>query len=217
MAGVRRRSAGPAAPPLSPPYGIACGLQSSTIAHHQRLHAGAGGQATLEWHRADVVGYHRYWLAEHHAMKAWPIPVLRFSSPGRGAHQRIRHARAACCCPITARSRWRSIPIRSAFPGPHRSRYLAGTGWNLLTARAMTPTRSPARTASRRGQETIGFLDTAAARLSLPRRQAMPAGPTSPKCGAGILRLQWVWASYLGLRFSFAHFITPHAARLEAG
>jgi len=67
-----------------------------------------GAQAlanTLDLARlADRLGYHRYWLAEHHGgpMLAGPAPeVLIGRSPPRPSGS--GSAAAASCCPTTAR------------------------------------------------------------------------------------------------------------------
>jgi luciferase family oxidoreductase group 1 len=86
-------------------------------------------------------------------------------------------------------------------------------GGNLLTARAMNADafggedQFPTQV-----QETLGYLDDA-----LPPDypfhavKAMPAGPTSPQVWLlGSSDFSGSLAAYLGLRFSFAHFISAH-------
>ncbi len=99
------------------------------------------------------------------------------------------------------------------FPGRYELGIGGATGVKRRTAHAMKAEalagedQSPTKV-----QETIGYLDDA-----LPPDypfhavKAMPAGPTSPQLWLlGSSDFSGSLAAYLGLRFSFAHFISAH-------
>jgi luciferase family oxidoreductase group 1 len=173
--------------------------------------------ATLELATAaDRLGYHRYWLAEHHAMKglADPCPEILLGQVAART-KRIRVGTGGVLLPYYSPLKVAEVfrMYEALFPGRIDLGIGRAPGGNLLTARAMNADafagedRFPTQV-----QETIGFLDDA-----LPPDypfhavKAMPAGPTSPEVWLlGSSDYSGSLASYLGLRFSFAHFISAH-------
>jgi luciferase family oxidoreductase group 1 len=191
--------------------------QSPIISGHapaQAIHA------TLELARAaDRLGYHRYWLAEHHAMKglADPCPEILL---GQVAAQttRIRVGTGGVLLPYYSPLKVAEVfrMYEALFPGRIDLGVGRAPGGNLLTARAMNADalggedQFPTQV-----QETIGYLDDA-----LPPDypfhavKATPAGRTSPQVWLlGSSDFSGSLAAYLGLRFSFAHFISAHGGQ----
>ena len=188
--------------------------QSPIISGHapaQAIHA------TLELARAaDRLGYRRYWLAEHHAMQglADPCPEILL---GQVAAQttRIRVGTGGVLLPYYSPLKVAEVfrMYEALFPGRIDLGIGRAPGGSLLTARAMNADafggedRFPTQV-----QETIGYMDDA-----LPQDypfhavKAMPSGPTSPEVWLlGSSDFSGSLAAYLGLRFSFAHFISAH-------
>jgi len=188
--------------------------QSPIISGHapaQAIHA------TLELARAaDRLGYHRYWLAEHHAMRglADPCPEILL---GQVAAQttRIRVGTGGVLLPYYSPLKVAEVfrMYEALFPGRIDLGIGRAPGGSPLTARAMNADafggedRFPAQV-----QETAGYLDDA-----LPPDypfhavKAMPSGPTSPQVWLlGSSDFSGSLAAYLGLHFSFAHFISAH-------
>jgi luciferase family oxidoreductase group 1 len=188
--------------------------QSPIISGHtpaQAIHA------TLELARAaDRLGYHRYWLAEHHAMKglADPCPEILLGQLA-AATSRIRVGTGGVLLPYYSPLKVAEVfrMYEALFPGRIDLGIGRAPGGNLLTARAMNADafagedRFPTQV-----QETVGYMNDA-----LPPDypfhdvKAMPAGPTSPEVWLlGSSDYSGSLAAYLGLRFSFAHFISAH-------
>jgi luciferase family oxidoreductase group 1 len=188
--------------------------QSPIISGHtpaQAIHA------TLELARAaDRLGYHRYWLAEHHAMKglADPCPEILLGQLA-ATTSRIRVGTGGVLLPYYSPLKVAEVfrMYEALFPGRIDLGIGRAPGGNLLTARAMNADafagedRFPTQV-----QETVGYMNDA-----LPPDypfhdvKAMPAGPTSPEVWLlGSSDYSGSLAAYLGLRFSFAHFISAH-------
>jgi luciferase family oxidoreductase group 1 len=188
--------------------------QSPIVAGHSPAQAIA---ATLDLAQAaEQLGYHRYWLAEHHAMKslADPCPEILLGQIGART-QRIRIGTGGVLLPYYSPLKVAEVfrMLEALFPGRVDLGIGRAPGGNMLTAKAMnaeaflSEDRFPNQV-----QELVGYLDD-----SLPPEypyhtvKAMPAGDSSPEV--------WLLASsdysgslssYLGLRFAFAHFISAH-------
>ena len=170
--------------------------------------------ATLELAEAvDRLGFHRYWLAEHHAMKglADPCPEILLGQIGA----RTRHIRIGTggvllpyYSPLKVAEVFRMY--EALFPERVDLGIGRAPGGGMLTAKAMNAEaflgedRFPVQV-----QEVVGYLDD-----SLPPEypyhmvKAMPAGETSPQVWLlGSSDYSGTLAAYLGLRFAFAHFI----------
>ena len=174
-------------------------------------------RATIELARAaDRLGFHRYWLAEHHAMKglADPAPEILLGQIA-AATTRIRVGTGGVLLPYYSPLKVAEVfrMYEALFPGRIDLGIGRAPGGTMLVARAMNADafageeRFPTQV-----QELVGYLDD-----SLPADypfhavKAMPAGPTSPQVWLlGSSDYSGSLAAYLGLRFSFAHFISAH-------
>jgi luciferase family oxidoreductase group 1 len=188
--------------------------QSPIIAGHSPAQAIG---ATLELAQAaDRLGYHRYWLAEHHAMKslADPCPEILLGQIGART-QRIRVGTGGVLLPYYSSLKVAEVfrMHEALFPGRVDLGIGRAPGGNMLTAKAMNAEaflgedRFPQQV-----QELVGYLDD-----SLPPEypyhlvKAMPAGDSSPEVWLlGSSDYSGALAAYLGLRFAFAHFISAH-------
>jgi len=173
--------------------------------------------ATLELaEAADRLGYHRYWLAEHHAMKglADPCPEILLGQIGART-RRIRVGTGGVLLPYYSPLKVAEVfrMYEALFPGRVDLGIGRAPGGNLLTAKAMNAEaflgedRFPTQV-----QELVGYLDdTLPPEYPFHTVKAMPAGPTSPEIWLlGSSDYSGALASYLGLRFAFAHFINAH-------
>jgi luciferase family oxidoreductase group 1 len=174
-------------------------------------------RATLELAQAaDRLGYHRYWLAEHHATVALadPCPEILLGQIA-ACTQRIRVGTGGVLLPYYSPLKVAEVfrMYEALFPGRVDLGIGRAPGGSLLTARAMNAEaflgedRFPVQV-----QELVGYLDD-----SLPPEypyhtvKAMPAGATSPEVWLlGSSDYSGTLAAYLGLRFAFAHFINAH-------
>ncbi len=173
--------------------------------------------ATLELaEAADRLGYHRYWLAEHHAMKglADPCPEILLGQIGART-RRIRVGTGGVLLPYYSPLKVAEVfrMYEALFPGRVDLGIGRAPGGNLLTAKAMNAEaflgedRFPTQV-----QELVGYLDdTLPPEYPFHTVKATPAGPTSPEIWLlGSSDYSGALASYLGLRFAFAHFISAH-------
>ncbi len=188
--------------------------QSPIISGHspaQAIHA------TLELARAaERLGYHRYWLAEHHAMKglADPCPEILLGQVA-ATTARIRVGTGGVLLPYYSPLKVAEVfrMYEALFPGRIDLGIGRAPGGSLLTARALNADaiagedRFPTHV-----QETIGYLDDALPPdYPFQSVKAMPSGPTSPQVWLlGSSDYSGSLAAYLGLSFSFAHFISAH-------
>ena len=188
--------------------------QSPIVSGHtpaQAIHA------TLELARAaDRLGYHRYWLAEHHAMKglADPCPEILLGQIATTT-SRIRVGTGGVLLPYYSPLKVAEVfrMYEALFPGRIDLGIGRAPGGNLLTARALNADafagedRFPTQV-----QETLGYMnDALPPDYPFHEVKAMPAGPTSPEVWLlGSSDYSGSLAAYLGLRFSFAHFISAH-------
>jgi luciferase family oxidoreductase group 1 len=173
--------------------------------------------ATIELARAaDRLGYHRYWLAEHHAMKglADPCPEILLGQIA-AATRRIRVGTGGVLLPYYSPLKVAEVfrMYEALFPGRIDLGIGRAPGGTMLLARAMNADafvgeeRFPTQV-----QELIGYLDD-----SLPPDypfhavKAMPVGRSAPEVWLlGSSDYSAALSAYLGLRFSFAHFISAH-------
>jgi len=185
--------------------------QSPVISGHtpaQAIHA------TIELAQAaDRLGYHRYWLAEHHAMQglADPCPEILLGQIGART-QRIRVGTGGVLLPYYSALKVAEVfrMYEALFPGRVDLGIGRAPGGSLLTAQAMNAEafmgeeRFPTLV-----QEVVGYLDdTLPPEYPYHAVKAMPAGESSPEVWLlGSSDYSGALAAYLGLRFSFAHFI----------
>lgn len=173
--------------------------------------------ATLELAQAaDGMGYKRYWLAEHHAMKSLgdPCPEILLGQIGART-QRIRVGTGGVLLPYYSPLKVAEVfrMYEALFPGRVDLGIGRAPGGNMLTAKAMnveaflSEDRFPNQV-----QELVGYLDdTLPPEYPYHMVKAMPAGDTSPEIWLlGSSDYSGALSSYLGLRFAFAHFISAH-------
>jgi luciferase family oxidoreductase group 1 len=163
---------------------------------------------------AEELGYHRYWLAEHHAITALADPcpeilVARVAS----ATSRIRVGTGGVLMPyyspLKIAEQFRML--EALFPGRIDLGLGRAPGGDPRTALALKDGEYPgAERMPQQVQDLIGFLGGA-----LPpghpyaKVKAQPAGTTSPEIWIlGSSDYGGALAAQLGLRFAFAHFIT---------
>lgn len=163
--------------------------------------------------RAEALGYHRYWLAEHHNMRglADPSPEILLGQVA-AATSRIRVGTGGVLLPYYS-------PLKVAetfrmyenlFPGRIDLGIGRAPGGDRMTADAMNARAFDDMDAfPRQVMDVVGWLDR-----SLPEDhpfalvQAMPTGISSPEVWLlGSSDYSGALSAYLGLRFAFAHFI----------
>jgi luciferase family oxidoreductase group 1 len=170
-------------------------------------------QETLELAQlCERLGYHRYWLAEHHA-----TPALAGSSPeiliGQVAARtsRIRVGSGGVMLqhysPLKVAENFRVL--ETLFPGRIDLGIGRAPGSDQLTARALRPEGPRIDDFPDKVADTLGYLGGA-----LPpghpfgRVRVMPEGPTTPEVWLlGSSDQSAMLAAHFGLAFSFAHFI----------
>ena len=188
--------------------------QSPIISGHSPAEA---VHATIELaQQADQLGFHRYWLAEHHNMRglADPCPEILLGRIA-AATSRIRVGTGGVLLPHYSALKVAEVfrMLETLYPGRIDLGIGRAPGGDMLTANAMNAhafedsDRFPAQV-----QELVGWLDG-----NLPPEhpystvRAMPTGPTSPQVWLlGSSDYSGALAAYLGLRFAFAHFINAH-------
>jgi len=172
---------------------------------------------------AERLGYHRYWVAEHHG-----TPMLACASPealigpAASATTRIRIGSGGVMLPHY--SPLKVAETFSMFSGlfPRRIDLALGRapGTDALTAFALQRDRRQAAPDDFREQltELLAYLDR-----SLPsthpfaRLAALPGDPERPDPWLlGSSPQSGIWASELGLPYAFADFINPRGPEIAA-
>jgi luciferase family oxidoreductase group 1 len=163
--------------------------------------------------RADQLGYHRYWLAEHHNMRglADPCPEILVGHVA-SATQAIRVGTGGVMLPYYSPLKVAEVFRMHEALHPNRIDLGIGRapGADRLTANAMDARAFDDMDGfPQQVMEVVGWLDR-----TLPEEhpyaavQAMPSGVTSPEVWLlGSSDYSGALAAYLGLRFAFAHFI----------
>src|SRR5437899_4987723 len=159
----------------------------------------------------DRLGYHRYWLAEHHS-----TPGLAGSSPevliGQVAARtsRIRVGSGGVMLqhysPLKVAESFRVL--ETLFPGRVDLGIGRAPGSDQLTARALRDDASP-EYFPQQVADLVGFLHgTLPAGHPFAHVLAMPTGPTAPEVWLlGSSDQSAAMAAHFGTAFSFAHFI----------
>ncbi|MGH8677522.1 MAG: LLM class flavin-dependent oxidoreductase [Burkholderiales bacterium] len=165
---------------------------------------------------AERLGYHRYWLAEHHNMRglADPCPEILLGAIG-AATSRIRIGTGGVLLPYYSPLKVAEVfrMFEALFPGRVDLGIGRAPGSDMLTARAINPHAFDDMDGfPRQVLETVCWLDGHMPEDHPFRTiRAMPAGETSPEVWLlGSSDYSGSLAAYLGLRFSFAHFISAH-------
>ncbi len=165
---------------------------------------------------AEELGYHRYWLAEHHNMHglADPCPEILLGAIG-SATSRIRIGTGGVLLPYYSPAKVAEVfrMHEALFPGRVDLGIGRAPGGDMLTAKAINPISFYASDAfPQQVVDLVAWLDD-----DLPedhpfkRVRAMPAGPGAPEVWLlGSSDYSGALAAHLGLRFAFAHFINAH-------
>lgn len=185
--------------------------QSPIISGHSAAQA---LQATLALaRRVDELGYHRYWLAEHHAIAALADPCPEVLLARLGAEtKRIRIGSGGVLLPYYSAFKVAEVfrMLEALYPGRVDLGIGRAPGGDQRTARAVGGGQFPtADDFPQRVWELVAHLDN-----NLPEDhpsksvRLQPEGPGAPQVWLlGSSDYSGVLASQLGLRFAFAHFI----------
>ena len=171
-------------------------------------------QATLALaRRADELGYHRYWLAEHHAIAALadPCPEVLLARLGAETH-RMRVGTGGVLLPYYSAFKVAEVfrMLEALYPGRVDLGLGRAPGGDQRTAHAVGGGLVPsADDFPQRVWELVGHLDG-----TLPddhphkRVRVQPGGDGAPEVWLlGSSDYSGALAAQLGLRFAFAHFI----------
>ncbi len=173
---------------------------------------------------ADRLGYHRYWVAEHHGgpMLAVPSPEALIG-PIAAATTRIRVGSGGVMLPHYSPLKVAETFSLLAGLFPHRIDLGLGraAGTDPLTTFALQRDRRQAAPDDFPQQlaELLGYLDDRLppdhpfARLA----QTLPGRPERPESWLlGSSQQSALWAAELGLPYAFADFINPRGAEIAA-
>jgi len=173
---------------------------------------------------ADRLGYHRYWLAEHHGgpMLAGPSPEALIG-PIASATEHIRVGSGGVMLPHYSPLKVaETFSVLSAlFPGRIDLGIGRAAGTDPLTTFALQRDRRQAAPDDFPQQlaELLGYLDDTLpadhpfARLA----QTLPGRPQRPQPWLlGSSPQSALWAAELGLPYAFADFINPNGAEIAA-
>jgi len=199
--------------------------QSPVISGHSAAQAIA---ETLKLaRRADELGYHRYWLAEHHAIGALADPCPEILLARLGAEtKRIRVGTGGVLLPYYSAFKIAEVfrMLEALYPGRIDLGIGRAPGGDQRTARAVGGGHFPdAEQFPQQVWELVGYLDG-----TLPgdhpnrKLRVQPEGPTESPVGQiapelwllGSSDYSGLLAAQLGVRFSFAHFINAQGGEL---
>jgi len=165
---------------------------------------------------AEELGYHRYWLAEHHAIAALadPCPEILLGRVA-AATSRMRVGTGGVLLPYYSALKVAEVfrMLEALFPGRIDLGVGRAPGGDPRTALAMLDGEyEGADRFPQQVQDLAGFLDrTLPAGHPFAGVKAQPQGETSPEVWLlGSSDYSGALAAQLGLRFAFAHFISAH-------
>jgi luciferase family oxidoreductase group 1 len=187
--------------------------QSPVISGHTPAQAVA---ATLELARAaEDLGYHRYWLAEHHAIAALADPCPEVLLARLGAEtRRLRIGTGGVLLPYYSPFKVAEVfrMLEALYPGRVDLGIGRAPGGDARTAHAVGGGQLPtAEDFPQRVWELVGHLDGSLP-ADHPHKQVrlQPGGDTAPEVWLlGSSDYSGALAAQMGLRFAFAHFINP--------
>jgi luciferase family oxidoreductase group 1 len=172
--------------------------------------------ATLELARAaEALGYHRYWLAEHHAIAALADPCPEVLLARLGAEtSRLRVGTGGVLLPYYSPFKVAEVfrMLEALYPGRVDLGIGRAPGGDARTAHAVGGGQLPtAEDFPQRVWEVVGHLDgTLPADHSHRHVRLQPGGETAPEVWLlGSSDYSGALAAQMGLRFAFAHFINP--------
>jgi len=163
---------------------------------------------------AEQLGYHRYWLAEHHALAALadPCPEI-LATRVAAATSTLRVGTGGVLLPyyspLKVAEQFRML--EALYPGRIDLGIGRAPGGDPVTAQAMGEGRyTGAENFPDQVQYLVAYLDDALpAAHPYAKVKAMPAGEGSPEVWLlGSSTYSGALAAQLGLRFAFAHFIS---------
>src|SRR5688572_23274301 len=162
----------------------------------------------------EQLGYHRYWLAEHHSIAALADPCPGILLARIAAETtRIRVGTGGVLLPyyspFKVAEQFRML--EALYPGRIDLGIGRAPGGDQMTALGMGEGRYPgAEKFAEQVQYLAAYLDDALpADHPFASVRAMPAGPDSPEVWLlGSSDYSGALAAQLGLRFAFAHFIS---------
>jgi luciferase family oxidoreductase group 1 len=170
--------------------------------------------------RADELGYHRYWLAEHHAIGALADPCPEILLARLGAEtRRIRVGTGGVLLPYYSAFKVAEVfrMLEALYPGRIDLGIGRAPGGDQRTARAVGGGRFPdAEQFPQQVWELVGYLDGTLPEDHPDRRvRVQPEGRVAGRVAPEVWLLgssdySGLLAAQLGLRFSFAHFINAH-------
>ena len=170
--------------------------------------------------RADALGYHRYWLAEHHAIAALGDPCPEILLARLGAEtKRIRIGTGGVLLPYYSALKVAEIfrMLEALYPGRVDLGIGRAPGGDQRTARAVGGGHFPdAEQFPQQVWELIGYLDgTLPDDHPFRKVRVQPEGKTAPELWLlGSSDYSGLLAAQLGVRFSFAHFINAQGGDL---
>ncbi|MSQ49417.1 MAG: LLM class flavin-dependent oxidoreductase [Betaproteobacteria bacterium] len=170
--------------------------------------------------RADELGYHRYWLAEHHAIAALADPCPEILLARLGAEtKRIRVGTGGVLLPYYSAFKVAEIfrMLEALYPGRIDLGIGRAPGGDQRTARAVGGGHFPdAEQFPQQVWELIGYLDGTLPEDHPNRRvRVQPEGRSAPELWLlGSSDYSGLLAAQLGVRFSFAHFINAQGGDL---
>ncbi|HXM83181.1 MAG TPA: LLM class flavin-dependent oxidoreductase [Burkholderiales bacterium] len=165
--------------------------------------------------RADELGYHRYWLAEHHALAALADPCPEVLLARLGAEtRRIRIGSGGVLLPYYSAFRIAESfrMLEALYPGRIDLGVGRAPGGDARTAQAVGGGRYPdAERFPEQVWELVGYLDGGLPENHPYRRvRVQPEVETAPEVWLlGSSDYSGALAAQLGLPFAFAHFINP--------
>jgi luciferase family oxidoreductase group 1 len=210
----------------------ASGLRLSVLDQSPIAEGSTGAQALRNSvdlaRRADTLGYHRYWVAEHHG-----TPMLACASPEAligpiaAATSRMRVGSGGVMLPHYSPLKVAETfsMLSALFPGRIDLALGRAAGTDPTTTYALQRDRRQAAPDDFPDQlaELLAYLgDTLPAGHPFARLTALPGRPERPDPWLlGSSAQSGVWAAELGLPYAFADFISPtgvdHTARYRAG
>jgi luciferase family oxidoreductase group 1 len=165
---------------------------------------------------ADRLGFHRYWLAEHHSLAALADPCPEILLARIGAEtSRIRVGTGGVLLPHYSPLKVAEVfrMLEALYPGRIDLGIGRAPGGDMLTARALREDGfADANHFPLQIRDLAGYLQG-----SLPkdhpyaRLRAQPAGDGTPEIWLlGSSDYSAALAAKIGVRYAFAHFINPH-------
>jgi luciferase family oxidoreductase group 1 len=172
---------------------------------------------------ADRLGFHRYWVAEHHgaAMLAGPSPEVLIG-PIAAATERLRVGSGGVMLPHYSPFKVaESFSVLAGLFGPRIDLGLGrAAGTDPITTRALQRDRSrpPLDDFPEQLAELLAYLeDDIPPSHPFARLGALPGLPERPEPWLlGSSAQSGIWAAELGLPYAFADFINPHGATIAA-